>query len=386
MATLGLIVLALAVLVIVWAVFAYNRIITARNRADSSWSQVDVELRRRRDLVPKLVETVGGYATHERETFDRVATARAAAEGAAGPAQASPAEGSLGAAVGRLLAVGEAYPELRAQAAVQRAGARAARHRGPHSDRPPGLQRHGAHVQQPDPDGADLVPRVGDARAAVGLLRARRRSMSKIRNAFWAVVVVVILALSFAPGAIGSLVSGFHFPGSRYYDLPSARVDAVVKRDGSVRVTETITFSFHGSYSGAFRDIPLGPGQSISDVRVAENGIPYQPGASTVLGSFGSPGSFGDVQLPDRERIVWHYSAFDEPRAFTLSYVLHGVLIVHPDVVDMNMNVWGDGWPSELGTLFASVRLPDGTTPTQGLGQPAVHRADALSRTATWCP
>ncbi len=115
MATLGLIVLALAVLVIVWAVFAYNRIVTARNRADSSWSQVDVELRRRRDLVPRLVEAVGGYATHERETFDRVATARSAAEGAAGPAQASPAEGSLGAAVGRLLAVGEAYPELRAQ-------------------------------------------------------------------------------------------------------------------------------------------------------------------------------------------------------------------------------------------------------------------------------
>ena len=130
----------------------------------------------------------------------------------------------------------------------------------------------------------------------------------------------------FRVGGIGSLVSGFHFPGSRYYDLPSAKVDAVVKRDGSVRVTETITFSFHGSFSGAFRDIPLGPGQSISDVSVAENGIPYRPGASTVLGSFGPAGSFGDVQLSDRERIVWHYSAFDEPRAFTLSYVLHGVL------------------------------------------------------------
>ena len=115
MATLGLIVLVLAVLVIAWAVLAYNRIITARNRADSSWSQVDVELRRRRDLVPRLVETVSGYATHERETLDRVATARSAAEGASGPAEASPAEGSLAAAVGRLLAVGEAYPELRAQ-------------------------------------------------------------------------------------------------------------------------------------------------------------------------------------------------------------------------------------------------------------------------------
>jgi LemA protein len=115
MATLGLIVLALAVLVVVWAVSAYNRVVPARTRADSSWSQVDVVLRRRRDLVPRLVETVRGYATHERETLDRVATARSAAEGATGAAQASPAEGSLGVAVGRLLAVGEAYPELRAQ-------------------------------------------------------------------------------------------------------------------------------------------------------------------------------------------------------------------------------------------------------------------------------
>jgi len=194
--------------------------------------------------------------------------------------------------------------------------------------------------------------------------------VSRVRNIFWIVVVVVIIGSSLAPGAIGSLVSGFHLPGSRYYDLPSAEVDAVVKRDGSVRVVETITFSFHGTYTGAFRDIPLAPGQSISDVGVAERGIPYSPGASTVLGSFGQAGTFGDAQLPDRERIVWHYSATDEPRAFTLSYTLHGVLIVHPDVVDMNMNVWGDGWPSELGTLLASVQLPPGTTPTKVWGNP----------------
>jgi hypothetical protein len=194
--------------------------------------------------------------------------------------------------------------------------------------------------------------------------------VSRIRNLFWVVVVIVILGSSLAPAAVGSLFDGFHLPGSRYYDLPSAKVAAVVRPDGSVRVVETITFSFHGRYSGAFRDIPLAPGQSISDVRVSENGIPYQAGASTVLGSFGTAGSFGAVQLPDRERIVWHYSAMDEPRAFTLSYVLHGVLIVHPDVVDMNMNVWGDGWPATLGTLLASVTLPRGTTPTKVWGNP----------------
>lgn len=115
MATLALIVLVVAVLAVVWAVFAYNRVVTARNRADSSWSQVEVELRRRHDLVPRLVETVRGYATHEQDTLERAASARTTAEQASGPAQASPAEGSLGAAVGRLLAVGEAYPQLRAQ-------------------------------------------------------------------------------------------------------------------------------------------------------------------------------------------------------------------------------------------------------------------------------
>jgi hypothetical protein len=66
--------------------------------------------------------------------------------------------------------------------------------------------------------------------------------MSRVRNLFWVVVVVVILGSSLAPGAIGAIFDGFHLPGSRYYDLPSAEVDAVVRRDGSVRVVETITF------------------------------------------------------------------------------------------------------------------------------------------------
>jgi uncharacterized membrane protein len=194
--------------------------------------------------------------------------------------------------------------------------------------------------------------------------------VSKLRTAFWVVFVALILGASLLPAAVGSLVSGFHFPGSRYYDLPSAEVNAAVRRDGAVRVTETITFSFHGVYSGAYRDIPLAPGQSVSDVSVGEAGVDYTPGASAVLGSFGIPGSFGTEQLPDRERIVWHYSAADEPRAFSLSYVLHGVLVVHPDVVDMNMNVWGDGWPSPLGTLLATVRLPRGVTPAHVWGNP----------------
>ena len=102
-------------LVAVVAVLAGNRVVAARNRADSSWSQVEVELKRRHDLVPSLVEAVAGYAGHERTVLDEAARARSAAEAATGVAQATPAETTLAGAVGRLLAVGEAYPELKAQ-------------------------------------------------------------------------------------------------------------------------------------------------------------------------------------------------------------------------------------------------------------------------------
>ena len=88
--------------------------IGARNRVDEAWSGIDVQLKRRHDLVPNLVETVKGYATHERETFEKVTEARADAMKAQGPAQAGAAEGRLSAVLGDLRAVAENYPELRA--------------------------------------------------------------------------------------------------------------------------------------------------------------------------------------------------------------------------------------------------------------------------------
>jgi LemA protein len=95
-------------------ILIWNSMIGSRNRVDESWSGIDVQLKRRHDLVPNLVETVKGYATHERETFEKVTQARANAMQASGPAQASAAEGLLNAALTDLRAVAEQYPELRA--------------------------------------------------------------------------------------------------------------------------------------------------------------------------------------------------------------------------------------------------------------------------------
>lgn len=106
-----LVVLVLLVGSVIWI---YNRIITLENRYENAWSQIDVQLKRRNDLVPNLVETVKGYASHEQQTFERVTEARSAAQTAEGPAEQAEAENFLTSALRQLFAVAEAYPELRA--------------------------------------------------------------------------------------------------------------------------------------------------------------------------------------------------------------------------------------------------------------------------------
>jgi LemA protein len=104
----------LIVLAALFFVSAYNKLVRLRNGSENAWAQVDVQLKRRHDLIPNLVESVKGYAAHERGTFDEVTRARAAAQSAQGPAQQGQAENFLTQALGRLMAVSEAYPQLRA--------------------------------------------------------------------------------------------------------------------------------------------------------------------------------------------------------------------------------------------------------------------------------
>ena len=111
----GLIILIGIVAVIGLAILLiFNRMISRRNAVDNSWAQIDAALQRRHDLIPNLVESVKGYAKHEQTTFENVTKARATAEKARGPKDTAAAEGPLEAALGRLMAVAEQYPELRA--------------------------------------------------------------------------------------------------------------------------------------------------------------------------------------------------------------------------------------------------------------------------------
>jgi len=109
-----IVVVAIVVLLLLFLVGMFNKLVRLRNRAENAWAQVDVQLRKRYDLIPNLVETVKGYAAHERGTFEAVTNARVAAQQAQGVAQQAEAENVLTATLGRLFAVAEAYPQLRA--------------------------------------------------------------------------------------------------------------------------------------------------------------------------------------------------------------------------------------------------------------------------------
>jgi len=114
------VILVVVVIVLMWAIGQYNALVKLRNLVQEAWRQIDVELQRRHDMIPNLVETVKGYAKHERETFEAVTKARAAAANPElSPAQHAVQENMLTQALGKLFAVVENYPQLKADALFQ---------------------------------------------------------------------------------------------------------------------------------------------------------------------------------------------------------------------------------------------------------------------------
>ena len=162
---------------------------------------------------------------------------------------------------------------------------------------------------------------------------------------------LIVVALVFAPALAASAKS---------FWLTDAEIRIVVNDDGSLSVTERVTFDFSGDFSGAYRDIPLGPGESIDAILVSDETVAYQSGACTELGCSSPPGTFGVEVSRDRVRIVWHHSSVDERRTFELAYLMTGVATAYDDVVDVNLPVWGDQWAVGLDNLEADMSLPGG--------------------------
>ena len=113
------VILAIIVLAALWALVTYNGLVRQKNIVAEAWSGIDAQLKRRTDLIPNLVETVKGYASHERTTFDELTRLRTTGQAAATPADRAQAEQAVSAALGRVMAVAEAYPDLKASANFQ---------------------------------------------------------------------------------------------------------------------------------------------------------------------------------------------------------------------------------------------------------------------------
>jgi LemA protein len=116
---MGIVLLVVLVVVALWAISAYNRLISLKNQVANAWKQIDVQLKRRHDLIPNLVNAVKGAMDFEKSTLEAVISARNKAVGAAGVAQVAKAEGELTQALGRLFALSESYPQLKATANIQ---------------------------------------------------------------------------------------------------------------------------------------------------------------------------------------------------------------------------------------------------------------------------
>ncbi len=169
-------------------------------------------------------------------------------------------------------------------------------------------------------------------------------------------IIAVVAAVSAVAPAIPT--------SEKEYEITDADVSIRLENDGSLLVHEALPFDFTGSFSGAYRDIPVLDGVQLSDFGVREAGDGrYRPGGNTALGSLDSPGTFGVERSEHGYRVVWHYSAADETRTFDLTYRVTGATKVYDDVVDVAWNVWGSQWDFWLDSLDADIAAASGAAP-----------------------
>ena len=252
-----IVILAVVAVLLLIGIALYNRFVRLRNRVDNAWAQIEVQLKRRWDLIPNLVETVKGYAAHERGTFEAVTNARAAAQAARTPGESAQAEGLLGQALGRLFAVAEAYPSCR-PTRTSASSERARRDREPDRRLAPGLQRHRAHLPQRDPDPSPACcsqVRSASRNASSSNSRTRlnasrhvdfgtgspwlERRVTRLRRSVGALAAVALTALA---------VTGV--ADAESYSLPRSGRPGGGALDGALDVVERISFAFAARSGG----------------------------------------------------------------------------------------------------------------------------------------
>jgi len=171
-----------------------------------------------------------------------------------------------------------------------------------------------------------------------------------VRRLAWLIAAIALVVVPATPALAKS------------YHIAEADVTIVVEPDGSLLVTERLTFDFDGSFSGAYRDIPLSGDETFELVSVSDELVTYDSGGCAWLGCSSPPGTYGLDEQAGLARVVWHHSSNDELRTFELVYRMRRVVTVYDDVADLQYKVWGEQWEVGADLVAAEVILPDGAT------------------------
>ena len=171
-----------------------------------------------------------------------------------------------------------------------------------------------------------------------------------MRRLAWLIAAIALVVVPATPALAKS------------YHIAEADVTIVVEPDGSLLVTERLTFDFDGSFSGAYRDIPLSGDETFELVSVSDELVTYDSGGCAWLGCSSPPGTYGLDEQAGLARVVWHHSSNDELRTFELVYRMRRVVTVYDDVADLQYKVWGEQWEVGADLVAAEVILPDGAT------------------------
>jgi len=335
----------IGLLVVGWAVFAFNRLTRLRQLGDNAWSDIDVQLKRRHDLIPNVVAVVQGHAGYEKGTLEAVVAARGRAVKAsqAGPATRVREEDPLGTALQRLLVVAEAYPELKAAASFASLQATL-------TDVEDHLQNARRYYNAVVRDFNTAIAQFPSGIVA-GMMRLKPREFFGLDDPSERSVPKVPLVLLFLALSATSLSA------QRSYSIEGFDAQIRVNRDASIDVTETITARFVGSYNGLFRTIPI-------KYRNAQ-GLNWTLGVSLQSARDDAGGNLRTETSREGANIkfkVWIPGAMNATRTLVLRYHATNGLRFFDEHDELYWNVTGDQWEVPIRAATAEITLPPGAT------------------------
>jgi len=351
-------------LVVGWAVFTFNRLIRLRQLGDNAWSDIDVQLKRRHDLIPNVVAVVQGHAGYEKGTLEAVVAARGRALQAsqAGPATRAREEDPLGSALQRVLVVAEAYPELKAAASFASLQATL-------TDVEDHLQNARRYYNAVVRDFNTAIAQFPSGIIA-GMMRLQPREFFGLDDPAERAVPKVPLVLLFVTLAATSLSA------QRSYSIERFDARIRVNRDASIDVTETITARFVGSYNGLFRTIPLEyhTGQGLNWTLGVSRQSAQDDAGRNLRTETSRQGHYVKYK-------VWIPGAVDAMRTIVLRYRATNGLRFFDEHDELYWNVTGDEWEVPIRVATAVIELPPNTTGVRAIALNGVYGSTARDAT-----